>query len=283
MYRDFIYLDINRVQSIIAQLQQGLLNDVMKGNTEGTTGGMQMAANLLAMLLPINVSGSVEHSRGSSLNESRVLHDYAFEVARNSLEEEGLLAERDDLDWGEVPESGFVLVRGAAQILDYETSRKIAENFDELDEIFNPSMSAAERKKRKKENSWAVEAGMLIDTFYQDAIRVRITNQKDLGFIGPLSREHLREDIRALIYKYGSQPEGEWTMLSEVSRVPQPDHSPEDAFNEAMSAEGGVHVSNQFDQIIDMFNGFQEFVGSVSYPDIAVSPVAVYREITNQQ
>lgn len=283
MYRDFIYLDINRVQSIIAQLQQGLLNEVLEGRTEQTAGRVQMAVNLLTMMLPISGSGSVEHGRGSSFSESRVLHDYAFEVARNSLENEGLLVERDNLDWDEVPEGGFVLVRGAAQILDYETSRKIAENFDELDEIFNPSTSAAEKKKRKKENSWATEAGMLIDTFYQNAIRVRITNQKDSGFIGPLSREHLREDIRALIYKYGSQPKGEWTMLAEVSRIPQPDHSPDDAFNEAIAAEGSVHVSNQFDQIIDMFNGFQEFVGSVSYPDIAVSPVAVYREIANQQ
>lgn len=121
MYRDFIYLDINRVQSIIAQLQQGLLNEMLKGENKQTTGRMEMAVNLLAMLLPASVSGSVEHSRGSSLNESRVLHDYAFEVARDSLENEGLLIEDDNLDWDEVPKSGFVLMRGSARISDYRT------------------------------------------------------------------------------------------------------------------------------------------------------------------
>jgi hypothetical protein len=138
-----------------------------------------------------------------------------------SLEENGLL-EQDELDRDEVPEEGFVLVRGAAQILDYETFRKIAENWDTLDEIMNPSQSATERKKRKKENTWATEAGVMIDAFYKDAIRVRVTNQQDCSFIGVLTREHLREELGALIYKYGSNPEGEWTMLAEVSRIPLP-------------------------------------------------------------
>jgi len=285
MFRDFIYMDIDRIQSIIAQLQQGLLNEVLEGKTEQTAGKMQMATNLLAMLLPVSVSGSVEHGRGSSLSESRVLHDYAFEAARRSLEDKGLLLERDDLDRDDVPESGFVLIRGAAQILDYESFRKIAENFDKIDEALNPTTSTADRKKRKKENSWATEAGPIIDTFYQNAIRVRITNQQDCGFIGPLIREHLREDISALIYKHGSQPEGEWTMLAEVSRIPLPGDSLEESLNKtmaaAMAAEEGGSVSNQFDQIIAVFNGFQEVMGSVSYPDVAVSPIAVYREINS--
>jgi hypothetical protein len=39
-------------------------------------------------------------------------------------------------------------------------------------------------------------------------------------------------------------------------------------------------VSNMLDQVNTMFNALQEVMGSVSYPDIAVSPVAVYREIS---
>jgi hypothetical protein len=33
VFRVFVYLDIDRVQSTIAQLQQGLLYEVMKGKT----------------------------------------------------------------------------------------------------------------------------------------------------------------------------------------------------------------------------------------------------------
>ncbi len=153
MLRDFIYLDINRVQSILAQLQEGLLKEVLEENTKQTTGRMQMAMNLLSMLLSVSASGSAEHARGTSLSESRVLHDYAFETTRRSLEDKGLLLERDDLDRDNVPDDGFILVRGAAQILDYETFRKIAKNFDVLEETFNPPTSAAEKRSEKRRTS----------------------------------------------------------------------------------------------------------------------------------
>ena len=276
MYRDFIYLDINRVQSIIAQLQQGLLNEMLKGENKQTTGRMEMAVNLLAMLLPASVSGSVEHSRGSSLNESRVLHDYAFEVARDSLENEGLLIEEDNLDWDEVPESGFVLMRGSARISDYRTLEKIAANFDKVDKVFSTGKREPGIGKTMKEMT------TVIDTFYKDAIRVKITNMQGCEFIGPLAREHLREDIRDLIYKYSSAPEGEWVMLADISRVPHPEDSEEDAILERLEeAEGGSSVSSQMGRAMPMLNAFQELFGSVSYPEVAVSPVAVYREVNS--
>jgi len=45
---------------------------------------------------------------------------------------------------------------------------------------------------------------------------------------------------------------------------------------------GGKSISNEIDKVVTVFNAFQEFLGSVSSPDIAVSPVAVYREINPQ-
>ena len=116
MFRDFIYLDTNRVQSILAQLQKGLLNGLMEEKTEEVKGRATATMNLLAMLLPVSVSGSVEQGRGKSFSESKVLHDYAFEQARLTLEDAGLLVEDDDLDRDNVPEIGFVLVRGSARI-----------------------------------------------------------------------------------------------------------------------------------------------------------------------
>jgi hypothetical protein len=109
-------------------------------------------------------------------------------------------------------------------------------------------------------------------------MRVRITNTEDCGFIGPLAREHLREDIRNLICKHGSNPSGEWAMLAEITRIPLLGESPEEIVGETEAAPEGS-VSNMFDQMLSSFNSLQEYLGSASYPDIAVSPVAVYREI----
>lgn len=272
MYRDFVYLDMNRVQSIIAQLEQGLLSQVMEGETEDIKGRAQIIVNLLAMLLPVKASGSVEYGTGASISESKVLHDYAFEAARLSLEDEGLLFE-DVLDRDEVPERGFVLVRGSARISDYRTLEKIAVNFDKVDKVLTSKKEPGIGKTMK-------EMATVIDTFFKDAIRVKITNTRGSAFVGPLDREHLREDIRDLIYKYGSAPEGEWVMLAAVSRVPRPGDSGEEAILSRLEeVQGTDPVSSQMGNALSMLNAFQELFGSVSYPDIAVSPVAVYREI----
>ncbi len=274
MFLDFVYLDIDRVQSILAQLQQGLLSEMMEEKTKESKESATATVNLLAMLLPVSLSGAVEQGRGTSIGESKVLHDYAFEQARLALENAGLLVEDDDLDREEVPETGFVLVRGSARISDYRTLEKISFNFDKVDKIFSTKTGkqAGMGKKMKEMNT-------VIDTFFKDTIRVNITNPQGCEFVGPLAREHLREDIRDLIYKYSSAPPGEWVMLADIARVPDPEDSEEDAIMEHIGDVGEGSVARQIGQALGMLNGFQELLGSVSYPEVAVSPIAVYREI----
>lgn len=258
------------------------MTEVLEGTTQETRGRAELALrNLLATLLPINASGSVEHSRGASLSESRVLHDYAFEAARNILEDKELLVEADDLYRDSVPEDGFVLIRGAAQVIDFKTYQNIAENVDKIDKFLGTDKKP-EQKKQSKEMK---DSKVMFDTFYRDAIRVHVTNPRGCGFIGPLIREHLRDNIQALIYKHGSMPKGEWNMLAEITRIPLPDEATEAVMMKQLMEVGGSAFnqngpSNQIDQLVAMFNVLQESIGSVSYPDIAVSPVAVYREIT---
>lgn len=198
------------------------------------------------------------------------------------MEDEGLLVEDDALDWEDVPEDRFVLVRGAAQILDYERLQRIAENYDKLDDFFNPGDSTNQRKKRHNDNRQFRESSMLLETFFKDAIRVKVTNWADCSFVGTLGRQHLREDIHALIYKHGSEPKGEWTMLAEISRIPLPEDSPQDTLFALLAhekAEDNSTASTEIESLIAVFNAFQEVLGSASYPEVAVSPIAVYREI----
>jgi hypothetical protein len=162
------------------------------------------------------------------------------------------------------------------------------ENFADLSRIFNQPTDSAQKKTQQQKqqekqqerelNKMMKEIRVVIDTFYKDTMRVRITNTLGSSFIGPLAREHLREDIRNLIYKHGSNPSGEWAMLAEITRIPLLGDLPEEIVGETESAPEGS-VSNMLEQMIGVFNSLQEYLGSASYPDIAVSPVAVYREI----
>lgn len=146
MYRDFIYLDTDRLQSIIAPLQEGLLDQVIEGKTEEYSGGEGLPQTscpysfLSALLL-------LQATRTRLILQNKVLHDYAFNVALESLRDQGFLLE-NDLD--SMTETGFVLLEGPVRIFDYETFSKIAETFDKLDEFFNSNLSKNELKKRRE-------------------------------------------------------------------------------------------------------------------------------------
>jgi hypothetical protein len=80
VFRDFIYLDTERVQSIIAQLQHGLLSEVMEGNTEEDSKSAKGTLNFLSMLLPFSASVSAEKKEATDIQKSKVLHDYAYKL-----------------------------------------------------------------------------------------------------------------------------------------------------------------------------------------------------------
>ena len=142
MYRDFIYLDIDRIQSIISQLQEGLLKDALRGTTleaSGTTGQM---ANLVSFLLP-----SISGKRQSDIKETKVLHDYAFNLALQSLENESLLLDnvssiKRELDGIlPIPEVAFVLARGSAKIRDYRTLSDMGKHEPIITRLMNPQQA----------------------------------------------------------------------------------------------------------------------------------------------
>jgi hypothetical protein len=254
----------------------------MSATTAMTRGG-RITANLLSLLIPLSASATAGYKNAADLRQNKVLHDYAFNVALESLRDQGFLLE-NGLD--SMSETGFVLLEGPVRIFDYETFSNIAENFDKLDESFNSNLSKNELKKRRESSGHRrfVQSKILIDTFFKDAIRVRLTDSEGQGFIGPLSRERLRENMRNLIFKHGSEPEDDWVMLAEISRLPLRGGSPGVRLQELLG--GGQpgqgqqrNPSEMINSVVDVFDAFQELIGSASHLDVAVSPIAVYREV----
>jgi hypothetical protein len=96
--------------------------------------------------------------------------------------------------------------------------------------------------------------------------------------------EHLRENMRNLIFKHGSEPKDEWVMLGEISRHPLHGESPgarlQELLGEGQPSQGQQrHPSEMINSVIDAFDAFQELIGSASRLDVTVSPIAIYREV----
>lgn len=157
MYRDFIYLDTGRVQSIIAQLNEGTLEKVIEGRTSDLEGKAGLAAGILTSLLPVELGGTA--SKTHSVQSSKVLHDYAFNVALESLKRNDLCLEVQDWDRDSVPipDGAFITVRGSMSILDYSLLKNLAENEATLNRLFGAKGSDPQQSGKKHRDSGVIK------------------------------------------------------------------------------------------------------------------------------
>jgi hypothetical protein len=125
-----------------------------------------------------------------------------------------------------------------------------------------------------------------------DQLIASLTHPSELRFEGPLTRSFLREDIRHYIFKRGFKrggaPQEGWAMLAQISQIPDKTNkllqfsaSNIEALGESAqaSADNPSTVSDLISKLVTMIYGLQEAIASVSYPAIAVTPVAIYREL----
>lgn len=125
----------------------------------------------------------------------------------------------------------------------------------------------------------------LFDMLLGDVIQFHLAAPNEVTFKGNLAREFLREDVRSLIFKYGALPQGDWTMLAQVSSVP-PRGQQENLVagvtsiiqKETLAQIGSV--ADVVDLLLLGMNMGQELIRTVAYPAIAVAPIAIYRETT---
>ncbi len=310
-FRDFLYLDSALVQSIIAQLDKGLVTEFLAGKQIG--GEVGLGLNLLRAILPSvsGKAGAVGH-----WSQTKVLDDYAFEVAIEKLKDAKLLgtAPASRLDASRLGK--FVLFQGKPRIYDYAMFRRLLreEVFADLFEgqltqsqptpyrTTRQQRRQAERERLKQLHRLSTAAPStsrqqpqgiadvmkaLLDVFYGDMVVVRLTAD-ELTVEGPLRREFLREDIITLTYKYGSEPQGTWQLLGLVTKVPEKQEGLDDLLEgldeesrqAATIAPGGFGaLSDAFHVVLHLMGNLQMAVGTVTYPNVGITPIALYREI----
>ncbi len=293
MLRDFVYLDTERVQSIIAQLEKGVLDKVMEGKGSELEGKAGAAASVLASFLPISVGGTI--SNRHDIQTSKVLHDYAFNVAFEALQRDGLCLEVENWERREIllPDAAFILVKGSLSILDYSLLKGLADNERAIDKLLvsskkpehQPHQGQAKGGNKPRSDVFK-QMWTLVNAFIGDTVQIQLRFSDDIIFVGPMSREFLRENIRDIILKYGGKPRDGWTMLAQVAQVTYPGDRSNTLveLNTSMvkfNPDNIQSLADFFNPVVEVLNIFQEAMASITYPAIAVTPIAVYRELEN--
>lgn len=276
-FREFLYLDVPKVESLISQLDEGLSKDqTSQKSTQNRVSGGGSIAQLL------NLSG--EHGRTRSLQETKVLHDFAFNRAKKLLHDHNLVLSSEELripfDAETLP---FIAAVGEIAILDHEmlgTVEKVAKAINDTQEsgLF-PSEAGSNQSQMPDPAIFGLPAKVLSE-MWGDVVLSRMTDPQHNAFTMIMRRPFLREDSLAFVMRYGFRPIGKWNALGLITAVPTAAQAKEVAqalANPSLVAADSIMQTML--PVLELATKLMFSVSGVQPPDIAFDPIAVYREV----
>jgi hypothetical protein len=157
------------------------------------------------------------------------------------------------------------------------------ENFNKLGKFtaWASSQGAPRQEPRPKERPMSLDKDtvegmkLILDLFYKDRVVIKVLPFPDISdfrLVGNLDRAFLRDDIDSITYKFGTAPLSEWVAFGQIAALPPEERPPEPL------PTSGADMDLAMEKVFAGLRQLELMVGSVVYPEIAFSPIAVYRE-----
>jgi hypothetical protein len=297
--RDFIYLDVERLKSILSQIDEGLLEKVDK--SAGSSGTGQLTAEAKVPLL-VTVGGTGTYVASSQVTETKTLHDHIYNYVEEKLLDAGGLfvlgKELTAADWlrdevrSDISSTAFVLVKGNVLVNDFQHMKSFLGHFNELAGALARLSSADKAKalpeaQRKAFVAQQVSALQLpkgqqedlhrvLDAFVRNNLIVRImpfADAPDARVVSNLDNPAaLRLPLESLAFRFGSAPRDEWTLFGQIASVPLSSDKPFE-----FGGTLGSDIDKALQKLFNVLRSFEPLIASVVFPEICVTPIALYR------
>jgi hypothetical protein len=309
LIRDFIYLDIERVRSFVAQTSGGLPSE-RTHQAQHEVGGEGQVEGRLPFVA--TAKGSTDYHYLRSQSETKSLHDHIFEELYHKLKSAEYivdLSQVDEIVWSEsfFKDSTFVLARGVLKIVDYQSTMATMQGLPSLletvDKIISPSKqttppSSSPNPSKTKGNAKATgssqtstsevqqlkdqmrklpikEVASFVNQMYGDVVRVKIFPFRSVlekVFVGSADRTLFRYSPSALTNVYGSVIDAGWVSILQINKGVH--HEPGQ-----LVSKTGNEMEDNLEQVADFLSSLATLAQGVKFPAIAVTPIAIYREI----
>lgn len=310
--RDFLYLDVDRVRSLLSQLERGVVEQVVerfKQSKEGRAG-----ASLFQIF---DLGGSLVREKASE--QTKTLQDALFLLFEEAATDTGLFHLSADLAderaWADgsihdsVSEGELVKLTAPTRILDSKHFHERVERFAEWPRLIASfaaqdtlaSIKSPKQRERKLDELAAAsfggsagfelirDIGRFAELFMGGQIVLRQfpcgEARPDFALVGTLLDRagFLQEEREALFAKYGAAT-ASWTVVSQVATVPKPDEDRTDELqlHDLVDDETDRISRTQFEDMAVQLMRLFETIGIAEgpiYPSIAVTPIAVFREV----
>ncbi len=282
--RDFIYLDIERVRSFVAQLSGGLPSELTTG-VEHQAGGEVTAEGRIPLIA--RASGGADYHFVRSSSETKSLHDHIFAELLRGLRDKQLLADVPNYDFQWTPsvfsDGMFVLTSGIVKIVDYKSGIEALENLPKLIRTLRKIVSQGEETSDQTKEAKQIESQIrnlplrevasFVDQFYSNLVRVKIFPDNDTThvFVGTADKSFFRYAPAALTGLYGSIIDANWQCLIQVNQGKT--HRLEEFASQTNQIEDAVEA------LIDQLGALTNLTQGVQFPSVAVTPIAIFREL----
>ncbi|RNC83240.1 MAG: hypothetical protein ED557_11095 [Balneola sp.] len=140
-------------------------------------------------------------------------------------------------------------------------------------------------------DEWLLEGfSEWVDTFNKDQIHLRskpFDNYEGFEVICNLKKSHfVEDDLNHIMFSYGKNPNVKLTVLGLITSKPSLEDAEAAKQREFLDGESNYKKVRSFGNsvlnVFDSMEGIEAFGRFVTYPDITIYPLGVYRNIENQ-
>jgi len=305
--KSFVYLDEYKMYSLSSQLMQGVTDYILKKDSHTETDSEQQAGKFTSG----RVMGEIIESTSSNY-EKKFLHDYAYSLFENKLEElSKLVSVGSTFTRKEVLEcvshNQILKIKGKAKFVDFVEMVKsmrsmgtisqslgiVTSNTERTEAFENISKVSSSRKAEMQSAQNLLKelcdvknyAAASHETFYQkhlaDVLEFSFGDTLELAMSFPdfrvsadLNRENLRESVHATVKKYSRFTEVEFVLLGVVTQIGDLSPHPEsEEITEDHTMREAINISTA--ALASLENSFR----LRSKDEIIIDPIAVYVEL----
>lgn len=286
--RDFIYLDIERVRSFVAQVSGGLTSELGTKDEEKSAEKAELQGGLPAGIL--KGTAGVDYHYVRTQSETKSLHDAIFQEFQRAILEAGRLIDLTTLtegDWSDdlFTDGAFLVTDGALKIMDYRSAALTIQALPKIEAAVSRLSSlgqtpAVKPKDRKGQQAQIAQLPLkemvsVIEQFYGDTTRLKVfpfPSMPSLVLVGTAERTMFRYPPDLLANTYGMVIDAGWNYVLQVNRgVSYP-------LGQLSSATGN-QVEDSLEQLVDLLVGLNVMAQGVQFPAVAVTPIAVFRTV----
>lgn len=292
----FIYLDMERVKSITARMNEGYIKEKVEEQRDSEQDSETLTSAIKASIFgiggSISKSDTKTESEANLSRQTRGLHHYHYTILESMLEDqEGRWFHdlRDSENAREaISEGDIVKIFGDLQISDFKTSFNMIEGLlealedDQLQKMFGEDKINPKEFYERANGLNIPKTGNKIEGIntifsmfrsflpskYENMITGKLRNN-DAKFWSTLNREKLESDPTEILTKYEDSKIPKCTVVARV-----------DTITKDLEEKVGVELedSKQFGMFHHMADQIAVEMGlKVQYPAIAITPIAIYR------